>query len=290
MLDVPPHPEIGTVDLQRDPRLGDRLVLVAHGLRDRLEIGLLARIVLVPEEERHDTRRRRRHERALGPDLRKRRLQVLDVGHHRLRVADRDRRVARGRLAPRSSRIAEHPLRQAREIREVLVDERVALAAESAQSILDVRRVTRLAHLAVVDHVDARFGLLLHDLLDRRRHALRECGSVDRHALLLREHRPDQVLGPRQAPGVGGQKSFGASMHRVSPGGGSGASERFYKVRAARQRPRRDRPGVCAARAAAPPARRRRRCAPARARRRASRCRAPSPRSARRAARPHPRC
>ena len=50
--------------------------------------------------------------------------------------------------------------------------------AETRQALLDVRAVGRLADLAVVDHVDAGFDLLRHDLRNRERNLALEVGSV----------------------------------------------------------------------------------------------------------------
>ncbi len=91
----------------------------------------------------------------------------------RLRIAHADRRVAGRRLAPRAAGIAEHPLRELREVGEVLVDEGVAGAAEAVEPVLDVGGVARLRQFAVVDEVDAGIGLLLDHLGDGRAHPLR---------------------------------------------------------------------------------------------------------------------
>jgi hypothetical protein len=84
---------------------------------------------------------------------------MRDVGPRSPGIANADRRVACRRLAPRAARIAEHALLELRKVGEILVDERVAFATESGQPVLDVRRIARLAHLAVVDDVDARLRL-----------------------------------------------------------------------------------------------------------------------------------
>ena len=126
----------------------------------------------------------------------------------RLRVAHADRRVAGRRLAARAAGIAEHLLLQLREIREVLVDERVTGAAEAVEAVLHVGRIARLRHLAVVDDIDARLRLFLHDLRDRPAHAHPERLRVDRHAALLGVHHLDEVVGPRQAAGMGGEKTL----------------------------------------------------------------------------------
>jgi hypothetical protein len=142
---------------------------------------------------------------------------VRDVRRCGLCIAHPDGRIARGGLPARASGIAEDALRELGKVGEILVDERVALAAEAGEAILDVGRVARLAHLAVVDDVDARGHLLLHDLLDRRRDARVERRHVDRDALLAREHRADEIFRPGQAARVGGQESLGASLHDVFP-------------------------------------------------------------------------
>ena len=55
-LDVPAHAEIGTIDLQNDTRVGDRFVFVAHRFRNRSEVSLLAAVMFVAKEQRHDAR------------------------------------------------------------------------------------------------------------------------------------------------------------------------------------------------------------------------------------------
>ena len=71
------------------------------------------------------------------------------------RIAYGDRCVARRRLAPRAAGIAEHALGEIGEVGEVLIDEGVAGAAKAVEAILDVGRIARLRHLAVIDDVDA---------------------------------------------------------------------------------------------------------------------------------------
>ena len=213
MLDVPPHAEVGTVDLQHDPGVGDGLVLVPHRVGDGEKIRFFACVVLVAKEERDDTGRGCRHEHLFRLHLGERRLQVVDVRLRSGGIADADRRVARRRLPPRASRVAEHTLREVGKSDEILVDERIAGAAETAQSILDVGRIARLAHFAVVDDVDTRVGLLPHDFFDRQRDTLRERGGVDQNTLLLGVHHPDEIVRPREASRVRRQKSVGAALH-----------------------------------------------------------------------------
>src|SRR5436190_1461927 len=84
-----------------------------------------------------------------------------------------------------SAGIAEHALLQLGKIREILVDEGVAGAAEAREAILDVGRVARLRQFAVIDDVDPGLRLLLHDVGDRPPHAHRERLRIDRYALFL---------------------------------------------------------------------------------------------------------
>src|SRR6185437_4587621 len=153
-------------------------------------------------------------ERVLGAHVRERSFQVLDIAARRVGVAHADRRIAHRRLPARAPGVAEHALREIRKIDEILVDERVAGSAESLQTILHIRRITRLAHLAVVDDVDPRLRLLAHDVVDRVRHASLERLRIDRNTFLARIHRAYEVLRPRQAAGMRRQESPGASSHR----------------------------------------------------------------------------
>ena len=57
VLDVPAHRQIGAVDLQDEAGIDDRLVFLPHRLGDRLEIGLVALVVAVVEEQRDQPRR-----------------------------------------------------------------------------------------------------------------------------------------------------------------------------------------------------------------------------------------
>ena len=57
ILDVPAHRQVGAVDLQGHPGRRNRLVLAAHGLGDRKQIGFLVRVAVVAEEQRDDAQR-----------------------------------------------------------------------------------------------------------------------------------------------------------------------------------------------------------------------------------------
>ena len=173
--------------------------------------------MVVAEEQRDDAGRGRAHEAAGRLHARQRRLQIVGVDDGRLRVAQADRRVAGRRLAARAAGIAEHALFQQRELGQVLIDEGVAGAAEAVEPVLDVGGVARLRHLAVIDQVDAGRRLFLHHLGHRRPHPLGQGAGVHRHACLLGMHGADQVVRPRQAAGMGGQKTLVTSLHGRPP-------------------------------------------------------------------------
>src|SRR6185436_20791492 len=111
--------------------------------------------------------------------------------------------------------VAEHALGHLRELHQVPVRERLARAAKSVEAILDVSGVARLAHLAIAGDGDAGVALLADHLRHRPPDARGESGPVDRDTLLLGEHHPDQVVRPRQAPGVRGQEVLEAAIHRL---------------------------------------------------------------------------
>jgi hypothetical protein len=166
--------------------------------------------------------------------LGQRRLEILDVDSCGIGVAHLDGRVAGGRLAPGTAGVAENALCEFGKLREILIDECISAAAETIEPILDVRRVTRLRHLAIVDDVDSRIGLLAHHFEHGRAHSRRKRGAIDGHPLLLGVHDLDQVFGARQAAGMRGQKPLGAANHHlatVATARGSGASVRLLRIR-----------------------------------------------------------
>ena len=150
----------------------------------------------------------------MAPFLRNERcIQILDVGLCSVRVLHADGCVASRCLAARTNGVAENPLGQVGKVHEVLVDESVPGTAEPSKTVFDIGRVARLRHLPIIDNVDAKLDLLAYDV----RHGAADAGgkrrAVDRYTFFLCVHDPHEVVGPRQAPGVRGQKSFCAADH-----------------------------------------------------------------------------
>ena len=199
-----------------NPASRDRLVLVAHGVGDGEEIGLVAGVVVVAEEERDDAGRGGAHERILG----------------RVTAASAALRFSTSACAAAGSRTLIGPLQAGVLRRErpgspntrlanlgkstrSRYAKRLARAAESVEAILDVGGVARLAHLAVVDDVDARVAPACRRLPPPP-------PGCARRARPGRPARPPpwrtssgSGRRPRQAAGVRGEEALEAALHRV---------------------------------------------------------------------------
>ena len=65
VLDVPPHGQIGAVNLQHDAGLGHAFVFMAHHVSDGVQIGFVVFVMVIAKKQRHHTGRRRTHEHLL---------------------------------------------------------------------------------------------------------------------------------------------------------------------------------------------------------------------------------
>ena len=129
------------------------------------QIFLVRPVVVVVKEERDDAGRRGAHEqvfRLRAPRRRPSGSSMSIFTASRSRTADR--RVAARHLPAGAPAIAVHLLMQPGIVHQVGIRRRLALAAEAVQAVLDVGRVARLRHLAVVDDVDAGGGRLADDV------------------------------------------------------------------------------------------------------------------------------
>ncbi len=86
-------------------------------------------------------------------------------------------------------------------------------AVVSGQALFDVGAVTDLAHLAIVDDIDSRSDLFLHDGVDGRLQPLVKCRLIVRFALIPRDEQFEQVIGARKTAGVSCQYAVAANLH-----------------------------------------------------------------------------
>ena len=140
-------------------------------------------------------------------------LEILDVGLHRLRIAQCDRAFdVRHDDVPSAFILDEQLVDDAGEGADVGCDERRAVG-EAGVALDHVVAESDLAHLAVADDVDAGLDLLGDDFGDRLLHACRELDRVDRLFVELVPHHADEIVRTREAPGVRRQDTLGAALH-----------------------------------------------------------------------------
>src|SRR5262245_2067595 len=209
--EVPPHRQVGAVDLEHEPSPIDRVVLLLHDVPEAGQVRIAARVVLVLHEVRDDAGRSRRHECVRRLDGAESCLEVGEVLLDRCPVLPLDRAVARraqdrrAPLAARSRRGKVGPVRARRHRR---------LTVEAGEAMAHVGGIADLPLLAVVDDVDAGVELLLDDLADGAGHARLEGRRVGHGAGVERLERGRQILGAGKASGVRGQDAVGAELHR----------------------------------------------------------------------------
>jgi hypothetical protein len=235
------HPrgrELRLVHLQDQPGVGDRLVLLAHHLRDGHHVLLLG-VVEAVAGAGAEAERAERGDEALHALAALDRLEHgLDVLGDRLLtgVADRGgrdplggrlRRRARGHEArPDRATRAGQPQARLVEAREVLavaggdalplrrpgpVDREVLPAGHPVVDVADVVGAVRGLHvLAVVEDRDAALDLLVDDLGDRAGDPGVDLGPL---ALALGDQLVE-VGRPREVAAVGGQDAVLAALHR----------------------------------------------------------------------------
>jgi hypothetical protein len=183
------HGQAGAIQLEYEARAVDRLVFLSHRVSERAQIFFLAGVVPVRREDSDDTRGGGAHERGRRGNPFRSRLEVLDVGLHGALPDIPDRPIARREsdLRRRGHGLG-HLLGEVREVVQAhhrcgdLFDR--ALSAEAGQPVLDIGGIAGLAHLTVVEHVDARVGLPLHGLPHRCPHLGPELRVIDRLACL----------------------------------------------------------------------------------------------------------
>src|SRR5262245_3531575 len=142
-----------------------------HGLGEGIEISLLRGIVFVREEVRDDPWGGRGHEDLLDLARPDHGLQGRNIPLHSLFVFPHDWPCTgwlrnRGRTLARGDKIREVGITEPR----AGADQPFAL--EASEAFFDIRGILGALLLAVIDHVEAHGGLLLHNISHRSAHTL----------------------------------------------------------------------------------------------------------------------
>ena len=221
-VNLPGVREIRVVDLQQKAGLDDGVVLDLHGVRDRREVRLVGRVVLVTQPVLDRAGRHRRQER----------LGCRDAGQGRLEVGDVRQQGAAADVGERSRAdgLAAGEVSTAREVLGELggvatVDLREHALARPQHPLLDpaqpLARIggeVALGLLAVVDDVEPGGGLLPHHAGHRVTNLRRQRGGVERRALILGGQYDPQGVRARQAAGMGRQDALATTFHRGPAG------------------------------------------------------------------------
>ena len=222
--EVPLERQIGAVELQQKPGVDDRLVFLAQGRAEIVEIGLLGRVMLVFHRPGDDAGRGCGHERLdePGPGVGERGAEIGDLGLDRVaaEIAHRADRLWRAHVADRRARgeLLLHDPPKHRVAQRVGAGAALPRPAKTAHPVADVQEKALALLLAVVADIDARFGLFLDDPAQRRFSQAIEFGGVDRFAARAANVQPGQLRWARQAAGVGRQDPLFAAAHgRSSP-------------------------------------------------------------------------
>ena len=210
---VPAQSQVRRIQLQQESGRDDGLVLGAHGIGQRVEVGLVIRVVLVRLKQRDNPRRRRIHERLGWPVAIDGRAKVCQVLLERSRVLHPDLSDALGPAIGGRAAAGGLALQETRKLLEVGRRLPRTVALESRDAVLDVGGVADLAHFAVADHVHAGLALFRHDRVhgvgQQRMPRLR----LHPLALLLGEHHVRYGFRTGKAANVGGEDPVGGVEH-----------------------------------------------------------------------------
>ncbi len=159
---VAQHREIGAIELQDESGLDDRLVFAPHHVGERVNVFLIALVVAVLEIARDLAGRGRGHEIFFSFRAGERVLGELDIGLGGGPVLPGDRAGAGRAVLERRGEVLED-FRELGEFRLAGAERRRTFAFVAGQAIEHMHGVVGAALLAVIDDVEAAFGLLSHD-------------------------------------------------------------------------------------------------------------------------------
>jgi hypothetical protein len=207
---VAAHRQVRAVELEHDARPVDLVVLDLHRVGQREHVLLVRGVMPVLEEDRDNAGRRGGQECVLDVGAVECVLQIGDVRAHSVETSVGDRPDARRHGEVDAAHDAPHVLGELGHIGGQ--PRHAGLAAEAVEALLDVRRVSDLALLAIVDNADAGLDLTPHDGGHRRADLLVEAFDAGL-APVSELQRREQLRRPRQAAGVRGQDVLGRALH-----------------------------------------------------------------------------
>ena len=173
-VELPPIRQIRIVDLEDEPGVDDGLIFLMHSVSQRIDVGLVVRVILVLQPMLDGAGRNRGQKGLLNLHTLERRGEILDIRFHG-GVADiLDGHVAKKpHRVPANDRAPPLAVKVLREVRQVAAEycRRTLIGVGrslyvTAETLPGIVRKTMLPELAVVDDVDAAVDLFLDDLRD----------------------------------------------------------------------------------------------------------------------------
>src|SRR5262245_8157888 len=207
-----PHSQIRAIDLEYESRLVNGVVFLLHDVSQTGKVGLTARVVLIAQEMRDDSRRGRSHKSLGGLHPGQRCFEVRDILLHCRHILPGNRAIAR---RSRNSALASHTLTLCSlgKISPIGAHGYSALSPKPAKAMSDIGRVANLPLLTIIDDVHSSVCLLPHYLGDGTLDTGVEGGGIGGCPGVQRFQRGRQVWGARQAPRVSGENTFSAALH-----------------------------------------------------------------------------
>src|SRR5262245_53310017 len=159
------HSQIRAIDLEHESGLANGVVFLLHDVSQTGKIGLAARVVLVAQEMRDDSRRGSSHKSLGGLHPGQRRFKVRDILLHCRHILPGNRAVTR---RSGNGALASHPLTLCGlgEISPISTHGHSALSPKPAKAMSDIGGVAHLPLLSIIDDVHPSVHLLPHYLGD----------------------------------------------------------------------------------------------------------------------------
>ena len=193
------HRHIRRIDLQTEPRLHNRPILISQRLSARRQIPLMRPVMLIGIVERDLTRTDRAHKPARRIATPQRPLEPGDIPMHRILISQLHRPHAIRKPQMRRLRIREQPHRQLRKRRHII---RLKLRppTKPREPLRHIRTEPRLAHLPITNHIQPHLPLPSHQLHHRISRPRLKLPLINHLPIHPRPHQIRQLIRPRQTP------------------------------------------------------------------------------------------